>query len=119
MRKKSRLLGVLSFFKRALDKFNSNTSCYLNKETTIGRLDIKIFTRPGELHLNSLGFFFCRKEAMPMKYGVAVTIIQTGYIEVEADCEPEAKAKAEEAVSEDRILYHETEVKECKIEGYF
>ena len=33
-----------------------------------------------------------------MKYGVAVTIIQTGYIEVEADCESEAKAKAEEAV---------------------
>ena len=54
-----------------------------------------------------------------MKYGVAVTIIQTGYIEVEADCESEAKAKAKEAVSEDRILYHETEVKECKIEGYF
>ena len=30
-----------------------------------------------------------------MKYGVAVTIVQTGYIEVEADCEAEAKAKAE------------------------
>ena len=28
-----------------------------------------------------------------MKYGVAVTIVQTGYIEVEADCEEEAKAK--------------------------
>ena len=64
------------------------------------------------------GFSF-RKEAMPVKYGVTVSIIQTGYIEVEADCESEAKAKAEEAVSEDRILYHETEVKECKIEGYF
>ncbi len=49
-----------------------------------------------------------------MKYGVAVTIVQTGYIEVEADCEAEAKAKAEEAVSEDRVLYHETEVKECE-----
>lgn len=33
-----------------------------------------------------------------MKYGVAVTIIQTGYIEVEADCEFEARAKTEEAV---------------------
>ena len=54
-----------------------------------------------------------------MKYGVAVTITQTGYIEVEADSEAEAKAKAEEAVSEDRVLYHETEVKEGKIEGYF
>ena len=54
-----------------------------------------------------------------MKYGITVSIMQIGYIEVEADCESEAKAKAEEAVSEDRILYHETEVKECKIEGYF
>ena len=54
-----------------------------------------------------------------MKYGVAVTIVQTGYIEVEADCEEEAKAKVAEAVSEERILYHGTKVKECKIEGYF
>ena len=54
-----------------------------------------------------------------MKYGVTVTVLQIGYIEVEADCEAEAKAKSEEAMSEDRILYHETEVKECKIEGYF
>ena len=54
-----------------------------------------------------------------MKYGVAVTIEQNGYVEVEADCEEEAKAKAEEAVSEDQVLFHETEVKECKIEGYF
>ena len=54
-----------------------------------------------------------------MKYGVAVTIQQVGYIEVEADSESEAVAKAEEAVTEDRILFHETEVKECKIEGYF
>lgn len=53
------------------------------------------------------------------KYGVAVTIIQTGYVELEADSEQEAIGKAAEAVSEDRILYHETEVKECKIEGYF
>ena len=54
-----------------------------------------------------------------MKYGVAVTITQTGYIEVEADSVEEAKAKATEAVSEERILYHETEVTECKIEGYY
>ena len=54
-----------------------------------------------------------------MKYGVTVTIVETGYVEVDADCEAEAKAKATEAVSEDRVLYHETEVKECKIEGYF
>ncbi len=54
-----------------------------------------------------------------MKYGVAVTIVQTGYIEVEADCKGEATAKAKEAVSEDRVLYHETEVTDCKIEGCF
>lgn len=54
-----------------------------------------------------------------MKYGTTVSIMQIGYIEVQADCKEEAKAKAAEAVSEERILYHETEVKECKIEGYF
>ncbi len=54
-----------------------------------------------------------------MKYGVVVTVTQTGYIEVEADSESEAKAKAEEAVSEDRVLFHETEVTETKVEGYF
>ena len=54
-----------------------------------------------------------------MKYGVTVTVVQIGYIEVAANSEAEAKAKAEEAVSEDKILFHKTEVKECKIEGYF
>ena len=78
-------------------------SCYIAEHTGT-------FSMPG---------FSFRKEAMPMKYGITVSIMQTGYIEVEADCEEEAKAKAAEAVSEDRILYHETEVKECKIEGYF
>lgn len=51
-----------------------------------------------------------------MKYGVTVTVLQIGYIEVEADCESEAKAKTEEAVSEDRVLFHETKVKEYEIE---
>ena len=54
-----------------------------------------------------------------MKYGVSVAIIQTGYIEVEADSEAEAQAKAEEAVSEERILFHDTEIKECKAERCF
>ena len=54
-----------------------------------------------------------------MKYGVAVTVQQTGYVEVEADCESEAKAMAVENVYEERVPYHETEVTECKIEGYF
>lgn len=53
-----------------------------------------------------------------MEYGVTITIEQTGYIEVEADLEAEAMAKTEEAVIEERILYHETEVKACKIEEY-
>ena len=54
-----------------------------------------------------------------MKYGVSVTIMQTGYFEVDAESETEAKIKAEEYVSENRVLYHETEIKECKIEGCF
>ena len=66
-----------------------------------------------------LSAIYFRKEVSETKYGVAVTIIQTGYVELEADCEQEAIAKAAEAVSEDWVLYHETEVKECKIEGYF
>ena len=66
-----------------------------------------------------LSVIYFRKEVSETKYGITVTIIQTGYVELEADCEQEAIAKAAEAVSEDRILYHETEVKECKIEGYF
>ena len=45
-------------------------------------------------HLNLLGFFFIEKGGDVMKYGVAVTIVQIGYIEVEADSEAEAKAKA-------------------------
>lgn len=31
-----------------------------------------------------------------MKYGIAVRIVETGYVEIEADCEAEAKAMAEE-----------------------
>ena len=50
----------------------------------------------------------CRKEAMPMKYGVAVTIIRTGYVEVVADCVSVAKAKDKEKVAKarevDRLL---------------
>ena len=32
-----------------------------------------------------------------MKYGIAVRIVETGYVEIEADCEAEAKAMAEAA----------------------
>ena len=54
-----------------------------------------------------------------MKYGVAIIIVQTRYIDVETDCEQGAKAKGAEAVSEERILYYGTKVKECKIKGYY
>ena len=53
-----------------------------------------------------------------MKYGVTVTVVQTGYIEVEADSESDVAVKVEEAISEDRVLFHETEVKECEIEEW-
>ena len=54
-----------------------------------------------------------------MKYLVKISVVDNGSVSVEADSVEEAKEKAEEAVLEDRVLYHETEVKECKIEGYF
>ena len=50
-------------------------------------------------------FLFPREERA-MKYGVAVTITQTGYIEVEADSEFEAKEKVEDAVSVMQVSYY-------------
>lgn len=41
-----------------------------------------------------------------MKCGVAITIVQTGYIEVEADSEFEAKEKVEDAVSVMQVSYY-------------
>lgn len=41
-----------------------------------------------------------------MKYGVAVIITQTRYIEVEADSEFEAKEKVEDAVSVMQVSYY-------------
>ncbi len=54
-----------------------------------------------------------------MKYGVEVTIVQHGYVEVEAECESEAKANAEAMATSGDILFHEIEVTETKITGYF
>lgn len=45
-----------------------------------------------------------------MKYGVAVSIIETGYVEVDADCEEEAKQVAGEAALDGRVLFHEAKV---------
>ena len=52
-----------------------------------------------------------------MKYGIAVRIVETGYIEIEADCEAEAKAMAEDAALDGRVLCHEAEVESMKVES--
>ena len=54
-----------------------------------------------------------------MKYGIAVRIVETGYVEIEADCEAEAKAMAEDAAPDGRVLFHEAEVESVKIESVF
>ena len=54
-----------------------------------------------------------------MKYGIAVRIMETGYIEIEADCEAEAKAMAEDAALDGRVLFHEAEVESVKVECAF
>lgn len=52
-----------------------------------------------------------------MKYGIAVRIVETGYIEIEADCEAEVKAMAEDAALDSRVLFHEAEVESVKVES--
>lgn len=52
-----------------------------------------------------------------MKYGIAVRIVKTGYVEIEADCEAEAKAMAEDAALDGRVLCHEAEVESVNIES--
>lgn len=52
-----------------------------------------------------------------MKYGIAVCIVKTGYVEIEADCEAEAKAMAEDAALDGRVLFHEAEVESVKVES--
>ena len=54
-----------------------------------------------------------------MKYGIAVRIVETGYVEIEADCEAEAKAMAEDAALAGRVLFHEEEVESVKVESVF
>lgn len=53
---------------------------------------------------------------MKMKFGVAVSIVETGYVEVEADSESEAKALAGEAALDGRVLFHDAEVTDTTIE---
>ena len=52
-----------------------------------------------------------------MKYGIAVRIVETGYVEIEADCGAEAKAMAEDAALDGRVLCHEAEVESVKVES--
>ena len=52
-----------------------------------------------------------------MKYGIAVRIVETGYVEIEADCEAEAKAMAEDAALDGRVLCHVAEVESVKVES--
>ncbi len=54
-----------------------------------------------------------------MKYGIAIKIVETGYVEVDADCEEEAKDLAEEAVTEGRVLFHDMEVESAEVERIF
>ena len=53
-----------------------------------------------------------------MKYGVEVVITQTGYVEVEATCEAEAKHIAEQMALGGDVLFHESEVAESKVNCY-
>ena len=54
-----------------------------------------------------------------MQYGIAVRIVKTGYVEIEADSEAEAKAMAEDAALDGRVLFHEAEVESVKVECAF
>ena len=51
-----------------------------------------------------------------MKYGVVVKIVEIGYVEVEADCEQEAKDIAGGNAMEGLVLFHDAEVESCEIE---
>ena len=53
-----------------------------------------------------------------MRFGVAVSIVKTGYVEVEADSESEAKALAGEAALDGRVLFHDAEVTDTTIECF-
>lgn len=54
-----------------------------------------------------------------MKYGIAVRIVETGYVEIEAGCEAEVKAMAEDAALDGRVLFDEAEVESVKVESVF
>ena len=45
-----------------------------------------------------------------MKYGIAVRIVETGYAEIDAECEAEAIAIAEGDAMEGLVLFHDVQV---------
>ena len=52
-----------------------------------------------------------------MKYGIAVRIVETGYVEIEAECESEAKAIAEGDPMEGLVLFHDVQVLDSTVES--
>ena len=52
-----------------------------------------------------------------MKYGIAVRIVETGYVEIEAECEAEAKAIAEGDAMEGLVLFHDVQVLDSTVES--
>ena len=52
-----------------------------------------------------------------MKYGIVVRIVETGYVEIEAECEAEAKAIAEGDAMEGLVLFHDVQVLDSTVES--
>lgn len=54
-----------------------------------------------------------------MKYGVAVSVIETGYVEVIADSPGEAKEIAEQMALNGNVIFNNIEPHEIRIEAFF
>lgn len=54
-----------------------------------------------------------------MKYGVAVSVICTGYVEVIADSSGEAKAIAEQMAVDGGVMFNNIEPQKTEIEAIF
>ena len=58
-----------------------------------------------------------RREVDKIKYGIAVRIVETGYVEIEAECEAEAKAIAEGDAIKGLVLFHDVQVLDSTVES--
>ena len=80
------------------DVYFPNQTCPIivnvNADSLYTRTLINIAERISTLIFSA--YFISKKWGRAMKYGVALTIVRIGYVEVEVDCEEEAKAIAEE-----------------------